>query len=51
MITKIKTHPALDLQLLDIQYVTNHKGKKCIKLPSLLCQEGYCSECYIAEKK
>lgn len=50
MITKIKTHTTLDLELLDALYVTNHKGRNCIKQPSLLCQEGWCNECMISQE-
>lgn len=26
--------------------ITNHKGQKCTVKP-MLCQEGYCSDCYL----
>jgi hypothetical protein len=30
--------------------VQNHKGHQCIVDPAIFCQEGYCSECWIAIK-
>lgn len=29
----------------------NHRGEWCFIQPGLLCQEGYCSECYIFTMK
>ena len=27
--------------------IENHKGQECIYVDGKLCQEGYCSECWI----
>jgi hypothetical protein len=29
---------------------TNHKGTWCVLNPSKLCQEGFCSECWLYVK-